>query len=429
MQANIRRALLLLGALMAVAVFAQPQNPVVDRIVAIVDNDIILESELLQYVQYNIGSQAMLDSLSPAQLDTIKQQVLSELIKQKVLLAKAHADTMIVEMRDVDKELDARIKTLIDQAGGQQRLEEYYGMPLVKLKRQFRPLVEEGLLIEKVRQEKMRSVQVGPIEVQRFWETYQDSIPPLRDGVRLAHILLADRISQSSIDAAIAKADSVRAQLVSGTVSFEEYASRHSDDAASASKGGKLGLTNRGDLVPAYEAVAYALKPGEISPPVVSPFGVHLIRLEERLGEKISSSHILFKVVPSPEDLAATEARADSLIQAVKNGADWDVLARDFSTDKKSAPTGGDLGWFQPSEIPPDFVDALKDLQKGDLAKPVRTRFGVHVLRVTDRVFARPITLKDDYDRIARLAQAKKQDEAFDKWVKELAAETYIERK
>ena len=111
---------------------------------AVVDKDIILESELVQYVQYNIGSQAALDSLSPAQLDTIKRQVLDELIKQKVLLAKARADTLAVDTREVDKELDARIKTLVDQAGGQQRLEEYYGMPLIETQAPVPPARRRG---------------------------------------------------------------------------------------------------------------------------------------------------------------------------------------------------------------------------------------------------------------------------------------------
>jgi len=424
-----RLTLLLLTVLVMAHVAAADQTKIIDRIVAVVDNDIILESELSQYVQYNVGSQAAMDAMRPTQLDSLRQMILDQLILQKVLLAKAHMDTVTVETKAVDTELDARIKTLTDQAGGQDRLEEYYGMPLAKLKRQFRPLVEEGMLIDKVKQEKMKNVMATPGDVQRFWETYKDSIPPLKDGVRLAHILLTDTISQSAVDAAIHKADSVRTLITSGKMTLEEYASRYSEDPGSASKGGKLGTTNRGDLVPEYEAAAYALKPGEISKPVVSQFGVHIIRVDDRTGEKITTSHILFKIAPTAEDLARTNARADSIMKAVRGGADFSALAARYSTDLKTAGKSGDLGWFTPDEIPLDFKSAIAGLNKGDVAGPVRTRFGAHVILIADRITARPITLTEDYDRIQHMALIKKQNEVFEKWSKELTAETFIEKR
>ncbi|MDD5089202.1 MAG: peptidylprolyl isomerase, partial [bacterium] len=307
--------------------------------------------------------------------------------------------------------------------------EEYYGMPLAKLKRQFRTMVEEGMLIEKVRQDKMKDVKATPNDVQRFWDAYQDSIPELKDAIRIAHILLADSLSQVSIDAAVAKADSVRHLILSDQVTFEDYATRSSDDPGTAAKGGALGTTNRGDLVPEYEAAAYTMEPGDISPPVVSPFGVHVIRLNERIGEKVNTSHILFKIAPTAHDMDATKTRADSIIGAARAGADFADLSQQYSTDVKTAGIGGDLGWFTPADLPDDFRDPVANLKKGELAAPVRTVFGVHVLKVTDRVFARKVTFAEDYERIKRMALAKKQDEIFKTWVAELEKETYIERK
>lgn len=416
-------ALSLLGAAQA------EENTVIDRIVAVVDKDIILASELEQYVQYAAGSPQAFAALSPSRADSMRAAILEELIRQKVLLAKARADTVKIEERNVDAELDARVKTLMDQAGGQSRLEEYYGMPLAKLKRQFRTMVEEGMLIEKVRSEKFRDVKATPNDVQRFWEAYRDSIPELKDAIRIAHILLADSLSQVSIDAAVARADSARALILSGAETFEEYASRYSEDPGSKAKGGALGTTNRGDLVPEYEAAAFSMEPGDISAPVVSQFGVHVIRLNERIGEKVNTSHILFKIVPTPHDMNVTKARADSIIEAARGGADFADLAKQYSTDIKTAGIGGDLGWFTPADLPDDFRDPVVSLKKGELAEPVRTQFGVHVLRVTDRVFARKITFEEDYERIKRMALAKKQDEVFQNWVAELEKETFIERK
>lgn len=405
------------------------EGDVIDRISAIVDNEIILESEVLQYLQFNVGSAEQLERLSQAQADSLKRLILEDLIDQKVLLAKARADTVSVDPKDIDRELDARMKVLIEQTGGQDRLEEYYGMPLAKLKRQFRPLVEQSLLIEKLKQEKLRTVQVTPSEVQKFWETYKDSIPALKDAVRIAHILLPDQLSESSKQATVHKADSVRALLIEGKVTFEEYASQYSEDPASSARGGKLGQTNRGNLVPEYEAAAYSMEPGQISQPVVSPFGVHLIRVEERVGEKITTSHILFRIVATPADTLDTWRRADSIIVAVRGGADWDKLVRQYSADAKTAEKGGDLSWFAPEELPDEFEQPIADLKPGQVTEPVRTQFGVHVVKVTDRQIARPVTFADDPDRIQRMAVAKKQDEVFRKWVEELKQKTYVERK
>jgi peptidyl-prolyl cis-trans isomerase SurA len=405
------------------------EGEAIDRIAAIVDNEIILESELYQYLQYNAGSQEALSRLSQAQADSLKKLILEDLIDQKVLLAKAREDTLQVEAKDIDRELDARLKTLVQQAGGQDRLEQYYGMPLAKLKREFRPLVEQSLLIDKLKQEKLHMVQVTPSDVQKFWETYKDSIPPLKDAMRIAHVLLPDQLSETSRQGTIQKADSVRALITSGAVTFEEYASKYSDDPASKSRGGKLGQTNRGDLVPEYESAAYALETGQISQPVVSPFGVHLIRVDERTGEKITTSHILFHILPTSADTLATWQRADSIIVAVRGGADWDKLVKKYTADTKTADKGGDLSWFAPEELPEEFKAPLADLKAGQVTEPVRTQFGLHVVRLSDRQFARPVTLADDPERIQRMTLAKKQDEVFKKWVQELRKKTYVEIK
>lgn len=419
---------LLVSALFACATLAGAEE-VIDRVVAVVDDEIILESEVLQYMQYSMGANGTLDSLSEEQLTHLSGQVLDDLIAQKLLLTRARFDSISITQKEVDRELDSRVANLMQQVGGQEKLESYYGMPLPKIKRQFRPMVEETLLIERVRRQQLSSIKVSRSEVVDFWESIKDSVPPLRDAIRLAHILLQDRVSDASIDAAVARADSAKQQIESGKITFEEFASRYSDDTGSASNGGKLGTTNRGDLVPEYEATAYELAPGQISAPVVSQFGVHLIRLNERTGEKINSDHILFKVVPAAADEAQTMADAESLVVRLRNGDDFTELALNLSSDTKTASAGGDLGWFSPAELPDEFKAPVEGKSKGEYTDPFRTIFGVHIVKVTDRVFSRAITLNEDFSRIEQMALAKKQDDEFRKWIDKLAKETYVERK
>ncbi len=419
---------LLVAALLACVTLAGADE-VIDRVVAVVDDEIILESEVLQYMQYSMGANGVLDSLSEAKLTQLSGQVLNDLIAQKLLLTRARFDSISVTQKEVDRELDNRVANLMQQVGGQEKLESYYGMPLPKIKRQFRPMVEETLLIERVRRQHLSSIKVSRSEVVDFWESIKDSVPPLRDAIRLAHILLQDHVSEASIDAAVARADSAKQQIEAGKITFEEFASRYSDDTGSASNGGKLGTTNRGDLVPEYEAAAYALEPGQISAPVVSQFGVHLIRLNERTGEKINSDHILFKVVPAAADEAQTLADAESLVVRLRKGDDFTELALNLSSDTKTASSGGDLGWFSPNELPDEFKAPVEGKSNGEYTDPFRTIFGVHIVKITDRVFSRAISLNEDYSRIEQMALAKKQDDEFRKWIDKLTKETYVERK
>lgn len=423
----MKRWSLLLALLMTIV--AASAEEIIDQIVAVVDDEIILESEVYQYLQFSIGSQVSLDSIPPAKLDSLHAMVLDDLIAQKLLLTRARTDSIAVSTKEVDKELDARVSSLMEQVGGQDKLESYYDMPLSRIKKNFRPLVEETLLIERIRRQKLQSVKVSRSEVVAFWEQIKDSLPPLQDGIRLAHILLQDKVSEMSTQAAIAEADSARKILEAGEITFEEFASRNSDDPGSASRGGKLGTTSRGDLVPEYEAAAYAMEPGDISQPVVSQFGVHLIRLEDRTGEKITTSHILFAIVPASEDQNQTKSLADSLVTVLRADGNFVELTRGFSIDTKTAAAGGDLGWFSPQELPDDFRAPVEGLKKGDYSEPFRTRFGMHIIKVADRVYSREITLDEDFGRVEQMALAKKQDDEFRKWVDELRAETYVEKK
>lgn len=423
----MKRWSLLLALLMTIV--AASAEEIIDQIVAVVDDEIILESEVYQYLQFSIGSQVSLDSIPPAKLDSLHAMVLDDLIAQKLLLTRARTDSIAVSTKEVDKELDARVSSLMEQVGGQDKLESYYDMPLSRIKKNFRPLVEETLLIERIRRQKLQSVKVSRSEVVAFWEQIKDSLPPLQDGIRLAHILLQDKVSETSTQAAIAKADSARKILESGEITFEEFASRNSDDPGSASRGGKLGTTSRGDLVPEYEAAAYAMEPGDISQPVISQFGVHLIRLEDRTGEKITTSHILFAIVPADDDQNKTKSLADSLVTVLRAGGNFVELTREFSIDTKTAAAGGDLGWFSPQELPDDFRAPVEGLEKGDYSEPFRTRFGVHIIKIADRIYSREITLDEDFGRVEQMALAKKQDDEFRKWVDELRAETYVEKK
>lgn len=415
--------------LLVLACGRAPATEVIDRILAVVDEDIILESEVLQYLQFNLGGKVDLAALSDEQLADLKMRILEELIRQKALLAKARADTVTIRDRDVDRELESRIKALEGQLGSEEKISEYYGMSMAQIRREFRTLVREGMMIDQLKRTYLGDIRVGRGDVEAFWKVYQDSIPPIEEAVKLSHILLRDEVSDASRQATMARADSVREMIRSGEVEFEAAARRLSDDPASAKKGGLLGTTNRGDLVPEFEEVAYNLEEGEISYPVETQFGIHIIRLNSRTGEKINTSHILFNITPGVADKESTMVRARALRAEILAGGDFAEAASRLSWDAKSAANGGELGWFKPEELPEDFRVPARNLTPGEISEPFRSQFGVHLLKVDDRQTARRVTLAEDYDRIEQMALTQRREREFNKWIDKLKAQTFIEIK
>lgn len=421
-----------LGALILVALLVQvprihaQQTQTVDRVIAVVNDEIILESEVLQYVQDIMlrNRQAYND---PKKIAELRDQVLEELINQKILLAAAEADTNVkVEDRQVDQTLDQRINQVVQELGGEDKLEQYYGKPIRQIRRDFRKQVRDNLLIEQLRQQKMANVNVTKAEVEAYYNANKADLPTLPERIHLAHILIPIEPTEAAKEYAKNKADSLFNVLMTGG-DFEQLAIQYSDDRASGAKGGLLGTTQRGDLVPEYEEVAFNLKEGEISSPVRSRFGYHIIRLNWRRGEKINTSHILIKLTPTKEDEERAVQLATELRERIENGEDFATLAKEYSQDEETAKDGGDLGWFDVPQMQDDFRIVTKDMKVGDVSQPFKSKVGVHLVKVLDRQAPRPPDLQKDWDRLSRLALMQKQDKVYQEWIAEKRNDVYIE--
>lgn len=261
----------------------------VDKVVAVVDNDPILASEVEAYAQF--VTQQGGRKLSAEEETNLRGQILQELIDRRVLLAQARKDTTInVEDREVEQELNTRLQGEIDRLGSEQKLEEVYGRPLKQLKRDLKDRIREGIMIDRLKFNKQKDVQVTRGEVESFWKAYQDSLPELEEAVKIRHILRELTPSANAEETARQRALRLY-QAVKNGADFEQVAKDSSDDPGTASKGGDLGETTRGDLVPGYEEVAFQMQEGAISEPVKTEFGFHIIRLDWRRGENPQSSY------------------------------------------------------------------------------------------------------------------------------------------
>ena len=406
-------------------VFAQE---VVDRVLAVVDDDIILESEVLQFAQ-SFALQNRVDPMKYIQDPKIKSQILNELIDQKVLLSRAKEDTNIfVEDREVKRELDNRLDQIIDQVGSPEELEKLYDMPIREIKRDFEKSIREGLLIEKLKQRKMSGTKVSRMEIEDFYQQYKKELSDRPETITLAHILIKVSPEESAKVRAESLIDSLYNLLMNGA-DFEELAKNYSQDPGTAKRGGLLGWASRGDYVPEFEEVAFSLNEGEISKPLISRFGYHIIRLNQRTGEKISASHILIKLTPSDEDRKRSVTLADSIYNLLIGGADFGEIAKEYSTDDETKDEGGVIGSFSKAELIPLYSKAIENLQAGEFTEPLKSDLGIQIVKLMDIQKARSLTLEHDWETISKMTLNKKKEDLYVKWVDKLKKDVYIEMK
>lgn len=404
------------------------QDEVIDRLIAIVGDEIILESEVYQNAQ-SIALQQGTDVLrDPAKFQKLREDVLREMINQKVLLAKAREDSVVVEPRDVDRELENRLQQIIQNVGSEAKLEELYGYSIRRIRRDFRSIVEEGLLVEKVKFNYVQNIRVTRSEVEQYFHGHPEEFPLMKDAVQVSHILRETGSSGMADARALARADSIYNAIKQGA-SFDSMAVAFSEDSVTAVKGGRIGWTQKGDLLSSYEDAAFALKQGEISRPIKTRYGYHIIRLDEQREDKIHTSHILIRPKVTTEDEEPVRAFLEQVRNEILAGKSFKDAAKEYSQDLESANKGGYLGWFDQEEMPPDFRGAVEKLKVGEISRPFKTQYGYHIVQLINRRDARPLTLDQDWELISSRVLNSKREREYKAWLEQLKSRYYIEIK
>ena len=324
----------------------------VDGVAAVVEKEVILNSDVQQQL-YLMSSQGLVDknNLEAPSL------VLSEMIKQLVLYDLASKDTnLIIDPGTIEENLVFEMKKRIELAGSILELERVFGEPLSMVRAKLRKEIEKNMKVELFTSSLYQTVNPSLLDVRLFYEEFKDSLP-----------LLGPRVSFSVYEWPISIAKEKEALVVSflanlkdslsGGASFSLLAQSFSDDVGSAASGGSLGFTLRGSLVPEYEEVAFGLVEGEVSDPFRSPFGYHIVLLEERLGEKIKSSHILRSLHVDDKDIKESSHLFRSFLD--EHLVDKYVNKFDSLCSHNAVSSGSFQGVFRsvPLSSVPGFVD------------------------------------------------------------------------
>ena len=414
-------------------VVAQNDMMVADKIIAKIDNNIILKSELEQaYLQYLASGQIKAGGET-------KCQILESLVINKLMVAKAEIDSVVVTDEEVSNNLNNRMNVFIQRIGSEEKIEEYYGKSIEQFKSELRDQVKEQLIVQRMQSTITSDISVTPSDVKKFFNSIPaDSLPYFSTEVALAQIVKLPTVSEVQKQKVREKLLSIREQIVSGA-DFEEMARKYSEEPAASSTGGNLGFQNRGDLVPAYEAAALKLKPEEISQPIETEFGFHLIQMIERRGNLYNTRHILVKANSSDSDLEDAKNYLDSLrVQILNDSISFEKAAKEYSADMETAASGGffidDTGAPRISveALDPVVFFTVDTMQVGSISKPIsyRTDDGkqaVRILYYKTKVKPHQASLREDYQKIAKAAENEKKNKILNAWFDKAKDDVFIQ--
>ncbi|MFC1784421.1 peptidylprolyl isomerase [Candidatus Neomarinimicrobiota bacterium] len=410
-------------------IFCQTEEnkPIIDGIAVIVADNIILKSELAQIVNVT----AMQQNIDPNQnmelYQRLQTQVLQSLIDQKIVLQLAMRDTnIIVKDKEVDTALEAQINNILSQAGSEEKAEEMLGEPLRDFKREYWFDIRDRLYADKFQQMKLQSVTVNRTEVENFFTVYKDSLPFFPPKIKLRHNLLPLKPGEASIKATLILLDSLRNEVYAGS-DFSELAKVYSQDPGSKNRGGDLGFTRRGTLVSEFEEVAFTLDIGEISKPVKTAFGYHIIQPLEKQGDKVRVRHILINPPITENDEQKVYDFAATIKDSVKTIDDFIALAERHSVDEQTNKDGGDLGWINPNDFAiPEIGQVLQYLELNECSQPVKTSLGYHLLWLEDAKEGGYPNLKTHWIDIEAMALNKKKMDWYVNFIQDAREKFYI---
>ena len=423
----MRKLLILFFAMLPLA--ASAERPLlVDRIVAVVNKEVITLSELNEAVAA-AERQLRRQGTQPPDREILERQMLERLILDKAQLQMARETGIRVDELQVDRAVQRIAENNKLSLGEFRRALENDGVSFDAWREDLR----DQIILTRLREREVDDkIQVSDTEVDLFLQEAK-ALPTERVEYNLAHILVRvpDQASPERIEQSRMRAEKVLAQARAGE-DFSRLAASYSD-APDALQGGVLGWRTQDRLPELFAQTLLDLKPGAVSDIMRSPAGFHIVKLLERRGagaesvsvEQTRLRHILIRTSENVSENEARRRLADIRERIVSGKADFAELARVHSDDATAA-RGGELDWVYPGDTVPEFERAYQSLAVGEISRPVKTPFGYHLIQVLER---RSADMSPERRRLqARQAlRERKSDEAYQEWLRQLRDQSYVE--
>jgi peptidyl-prolyl cis-trans isomerase SurA len=435
MNKNVKFSLLLSLMLVFFSNLTKAQTSVkvgdlVDGIAVVVGDEIILESDIEDQANFAKQQGATIAN---------KCEFVESIVNNKLLIYQAKRDTLIENKSALLKENANQKYTQI--------LGQFPDEKTMLLTYKFRSSFEMKNAIEKIDSDNYYGqmkygritdkADVTPNEVTDFFTNFKSQLPEVKDEVSLSQIMMYPKLKDAHKDEIIARLNKIKKDILGGET-FESQARIYSDDPGSASKGGLYTNISKGKMVKPFEAAALNLQEGEISDPVESDFGYHLIQLVKKSGKQYDARHILLKAEPNAEEIKIAKKELDSIRTLILEGKmTFKEAAFRFSDDKKTKFNAGILTSQEGSDkiekisLPSTIGYQIAGLNKGDITdvfedKIEQDRKTVTILKIDDVIASHQLDIATDYNRIKQLALNKKKNEMVEEWVKEELPDVFI---
>jgi len=419
------RALLLFFLIAA----AHAESIPLDRVIAVVNDDIITMRELEEQTSIAKARMKHQGTALPDE-NTLRRKVLDKLIYEKLQVQRAKEAGVVISEDMIDRAIESvasRNNLTVDQVLDKLRDE---GVS----EKVFRQSLKDQLAVQAILDKEVKSrITVNDVEIDAVLERMGQGGQGNR-SYKLSHILIStpDNASQQDIRNAMARGKEVVAKIRSGEMSFDEAALQYSDS-QDAMNGGDLGWRTPDQLPAIFSEALEKMSRGELSPVLRSPNGVHILYLEDvkggdteqQLVTQTHARHILIRATTPVEIRDATKSLS-RIRDEILAGKDFAEMAERYSEDPGSAAKGGDLGWLNRGDTVPAFEQALDKLAPGELSQPVVSQFGVHLIQLIDR---REVDVSDKLrrEKVRQQIAARKGEERYGQWLRELKANAYID--
>lgn len=432
-----RRLAWILVALAAVSPPMARMGAGSERIAAIVNKEVILESDVDDQLRVAIAN-LRVDPADSVTVAKLRKDVLKQLVDEQVILAEAQRQGITIPKSELEQAVTQAIQNVKTRLGSDanftRALQEEHTTE-ADLRRKYEPDVRKQLVVMRlVGKEVQNRTTVTDAEAKAYFAAHSDSLGKRAEQLKLAAIVIGFEPDSIQVKKLRARADSLRNLVVVKKQPFADVARKFSNDPSGA-RGGDLGTFARGEMVGEFEDVAFTLKPNEVSQPVRSRYGWHLIEVLEHFpktdstAERVHARHVLLQAQIRPPDEERARKRALAIRDSILKGADFAAMAKRYSMDTATKDSGGYLGEVPVTSLPPTFQEPLTGLGEGEVSVPLKGEAGYYVFKLRGRVPEREYRLDEVLPDIKQIVLNQKLRDAYDRWLERIRKQVNIEVK
>ena len=415
---------------------AQVKKVLADKIVGTVGDKFILRSDIDNAVlDLKRQAQGQENVIIPTTCQVVEQQLI-----RKALVLQAEKDSILVTEDEIENSIETRIRGFIQQFGSKEVLEEVAGRSVIQLKEDFRTMIKEQRLAQQMQEKIVDKIKITPFEVRDYYNKIPvDSLPLYESEVQIAEIIVHPKANRDVEEYVIKQLSDYRRQIEAGINKFDQLVKLYSEDPSAKENLGQFNI-NRNEKTwdPAFMSGSFRLKEGQISAPVKSKFGYHLIYLVSRSGDDAVVKHILRIPPITNDEINDTKHLLDSIKKEIIAGKmSFGEAVNKFSDDDGSKFSGGAITsqdgstYVNIDQLDKDMVVILKNLKPGDISEPQvylddRGRKTVRILYFKERTNPHKENLREDYNRVSVRALEEKKSIELEKWFKDHIPNYYI---